>query len=31
VLAQAGPSLAVVVNNASIYPRSALGEISTET
>jgi pteridine reductase len=31
VLAQAGPSLAVVVNSASVYPRTALGEISAET
>ena len=31
VLAQAGPSLAVVVNSASVYPRTTLGEISAET
>ena len=31
VLAQAGRSLAVVVNNASVYPRTALGEISAGT
>jgi pteridine reductase len=31
LLAQAGPSLAVVVNSASVYPRTALGEISAET
>ena len=31
VLAQAGPSLAVLVNSASVYPRTALGEISAET
>jgi pteridine reductase len=31
VLAQAGPSLAVVVNNTSVYPRTRLGEISAET
>ena len=31
VLAQAGPSLAVVVNSASVYPRTTRGEISAET
>jgi pteridine reductase len=31
VLAQADPSLAVVVNSASVYPRTVLGEISAET
>jgi pteridine reductase len=31
VLAHAGPQLAVVVNSASVYPRTALGEISAET
>jgi pteridine reductase len=31
VLAEAGASLAVVVNSASVYPRTALGEISAET
>jgi pteridine reductase len=31
VLAHAGPLLAVVVNSASVYPRTALGEISAET
>jgi pteridine reductase len=30
VLAEAGPSLAVLVNSASVYPRTALGEISAE-
>jgi pteridine reductase len=31
VLAQAGPSLAVVVNNTSVYAHTRLGEISAET
>jgi pteridine reductase len=31
VLAAAGQSLAVVVNSASVYPKTALGEISAET
>jgi pteridine reductase len=31
VLAEAGPSLSLVVNSASVYPRTALGEISAET